>query len=109
MPGSKPAPRAWRPTRPAARGRRRPTNYWPVTAAGGERWTPMAERGGTNREIIAGAGQAGQAKEPAERRIPGIEANRVRVEICLSGGSSPKQMFELLATDAYRRRIAWDR
>lgn len=29
--------------------------------------------------------------------------------ICLTGGSSPKQLYQLLATDAYRSRIPWDR
>ena len=38
-----------------------------------------------------------------------IVANGERVAICLSGGSSPKQLFELLATDAYRPKIPWDR
>jgi 6-phosphogluconolactonase len=31
------------------------------------------------------------------------------VAICLSGGSSPKQLFELLATNGYRSRIPWER
>jgi 6-phosphogluconolactonase len=31
------------------------------------------------------------------------------VAICLTGGSSPKQLYQLLATDAYRSRIPWDR
>ena len=29
--------------------------------------------------------------------------------ICLTGGSSPKQLYQLLATDAYRSRIPWQR
>src|SRR6185437_2595972 len=49
------------------------------------------------------------AKAAAERLIARIIANGRRVAICLSGGSSPKQMFELLATDAWRGRIPWDR
>jgi 6-phosphogluconolactonase len=31
------------------------------------------------------------------------------VAICLTGGSSPKQLYQLLATDAYRSRIPWER
>jgi 6-phosphogluconolactonase len=38
-----------------------------------------------------------------------IDANGGRVAICLSGGSSPKRLYTLLATDAYRSRIDWDR
>jgi 6-phosphogluconolactonase len=38
-----------------------------------------------------------------------IDANPGRVAICLTGGSSPKQLYELLATELYRGRIPWDR
>jgi 6-phosphogluconolactonase len=38
-----------------------------------------------------------------------IAANSDRVAICLTGGSSPRQLYELLATDAYRKQIPWDR
>jgi 6-phosphogluconolactonase len=49
------------------------------------------------------------AKAAADRIVARIIANGERVAICLSGGSSPKQLFELLATDAYRPKIPWDR
>jgi len=49
------------------------------------------------------------AKAAADRIVARIVANGQRVAICLSGGSSPKQLFELLATDAYRPKIPWDR
>jgi len=32
-----------------------------------------------------------------------------RIAICLSGGSSPKELYRLLASDAYRSRIPWER
>ena len=38
-----------------------------------------------------------------------INANGERIAICLTGGSSPKQLYQLLATDAYRNQIPWDR
>jgi 6-phosphogluconolactonase len=38
-----------------------------------------------------------------------IEANRNRIAICLTGGSSPKQLYRLLATDTYAKSIPWDR
>jgi 6-phosphogluconolactonase len=49
------------------------------------------------------------AKAAADRIVARIIANGERVAICLSGGSSPKQLFELLATDAYRPKIPWGR
>ena len=60
-------------------------------------------------KVIVAADPAALAKTAAERLIARIVANGHRVAICLSGGSSPKQMFELLASDAYRGRIPWDR
>jgi 6-phosphogluconolactonase len=60
-------------------------------------------------KVIVADDAAALAKTAAERLIARIIANGRRVAICLSGGSSPKQMFELLATDAWRGRIPWDR
>ena len=64
---------------------------------------------GHNLKVIVTADPAEQARTAAERLIARIVANAHRPAICLSGGSSPKQMFELLATDAWRNRIPWDR
>jgi 6-phosphogluconolactonase len=64
---------------------------------------------GHNLKVIVTADPAEQARTAAERLIARIVANAHRPAICLSGGSSPKQMFELLATDAWRSRIPWDR
>jgi 6-phosphogluconolactonase len=62
-----------------------------------------------NRKIIAAADPATLAKTAAERLIARIAANGERVAICLTGGSSPKQLYELLADEPYRSRIPWDR
>jgi 6-phosphogluconolactonase len=62
-----------------------------------------------DRHIIAVADTIAMAKAAADRVVARIAANGQRVAICLSGGSSPKQLFELLATDAYRPKIPWDR
>jgi 6-phosphogluconolactonase len=62
-----------------------------------------------NRHVIAVADPAELAKMAAERVIARISANAGRTAICLTGGSSPKQLYQLLATDAYRSRIPWDR
>jgi len=62
-----------------------------------------------NRRVIAVADPAALAKAAAERLLTMIAANAGRVAICLAGGSSPKQLYQLLATEAYRTRIPWDR
>src|SRR6202035_5463987 len=49
------------------------------------------------------------AQAAAERVLARIIANQDRVAICLTGGSSPKQLYQLLATDPYRGRIPWER
>jgi 6-phosphogluconolactonase len=62
-----------------------------------------------NRKIIAVADPATLAKTAAERLIARIAANSERVAICLTGGSSPKRLYELLADEPYRSQIPWDR
>jgi 6-phosphogluconolactonase len=62
-----------------------------------------------NRKIIAVADPATLAKTAAGRLIARISVNDERVAICLTGGSSPKQLYELLADEPYRSRIPWDR
>jgi 6-phosphogluconolactonase len=49
------------------------------------------------------------AKAAADRLMALIAANNGRVAICLTGGSSPKKLYELLATETYRKEIPWDR
>jgi 6-phosphogluconolactonase len=66
----------------------------------------MAE---TNSQIIAVADTAEMAATAAERLITRIDANDGVIAICLSGGSSPKQLYRLLAADPWRSRIPWDR
>ena len=55
-----------------------------------------------HRQIIAVADPAALAKAAADRVLARIAANGGRIAICLTGGSSPKQLYQLLATDAYR-------
>jgi 6-phosphogluconolactonase len=59
------------------------------------------------RIVVADA--AALATTAAERLMVRIEANPGRLAICLTGGSSPKQLYRLLATDEYAKRIPWDR
>src|SRR5947208_6268245 len=62
-----------------------------------------------NRHLITVADPAALAATAAEHVLARTAANSSRVAICLTGGSSPKQLYELLATDACRSRIPWDR
>jgi 6-phosphogluconolactonase len=62
-----------------------------------------------DRQIIAVANPAEMAGAAAERIMARIDGNDGRIALCLSGGSSPKQLYRLLASDAYRSRIPWDR
>ena len=62
-----------------------------------------------NRRVITVADPAALAMAAAERVLARIAANSGRVAICLTGGSSPKQLYRLLAGDAYRSRIPWQR
>jgi 6-phosphogluconolactonase len=62
-----------------------------------------------HRQVIAVTDPVALAKAAADRVIARIASNAGRILICLTGGSSPKQLYQLLATDAYRSRIPWDR
>jgi 6-phosphogluconolactonase len=62
-----------------------------------------------NTNVIAVSDAAALAKAAAERVMARIAANSGRLAICLTGGSSPKQLYQSLATDAYRSQIPWDR
>jgi 6-phosphogluconolactonase len=49
------------------------------------------------------------ATAAARRLMARVEANNNRIAICLTGGSSPKQLYQLLASDVYAKQIPWDR
>jgi 6-phosphogluconolactonase len=61
------------------------------------------------RTVIAVADAAALAEAAAKRMLARIDANAGRVAICLTGGSSPKALYELLATDPYKANIPWPR
>jgi gluconokinase/6-phosphogluconolactonase len=52
---------------------------------------------------------AAMAKTAAEHLLLQIDANPGRIAVCLTGGSSPKQLYHLLATEPWRSLIPWDR
>ena len=61
-----------------------------------------------NRHVITVSDPAALARAAANRVIVRIEQNPGRAAICLTGGSSPKQLYQLLGSDACRSRIRWD-
>jgi len=65
--------------------------------------------GTDHRQVITASDPAALAKVAAERLLARIAANHDRIAICLTGGSSPKQLYQLLATEPYRSRIPWPR
>jgi 6-phosphogluconolactonase len=57
--------------------------------------------------VVADAETLAQAA--AERVMARIAANPGRIAICLTGGSSPKKLYQLLGSDSWRGQIPWDR
>ena len=62
-----------------------------------------------NRHVISVADPAAMASAAAERVIARVSKNPGRVAICLTGGSSPRQLYQLLASEAWRSKIPWQR
>lgn len=55
------------------------------------------------------AALASLAAEKIVRRLAHAPRDRERLAVCLTGGSTPEGLYQLLATDKYRARIPWDR
>jgi 6-phosphogluconolactonase len=62
-----------------------------------------------NREMIVFPDADALAKAATERIIARIGANEQRVAICLTGGSSPRKLYELLRSLPYKNQIPWHR
>ena len=62
-----------------------------------------------DRRLVRVADKEALAKAAAEQLLAQIDGNPGRITICLTGGSSPKQLYQLLATAPYRDRIPWAR
>jgi 6-phosphogluconolactonase len=63
----------------------------------------------SDRQIITVADPAEMARAAAARIMARIDGSGGRIALCLTGGSSPKQLYRLLASDAYRSQIPWHR
>lgn len=60
-------------------------------------------------KLVVVADPAALAIAAVERVLARIAANDGRIAVCLTGGSSPKKLYELLATENYREKIPWQR
>ncbi|AWM09305.2 6-phosphogluconolactonase [Bradyrhizobium symbiodeficiens] len=60
-------------------------------------------------KLIVEADAGALAQTAAERVMARIAANPARIAICLTGGSSPKKLYQLLGGDPWRGKIPWDR
>ena len=60
-------------------------------------------------QLIVVADAAALARTAAERLMARIAANAGRIAICLTGGSSPELLYQLLGTEAWRAKIPWPR
>jgi 6-phosphogluconolactonase len=62
-----------------------------------------------HRRVITVSDPVALARAAAERILARIAANGHRVAICLTGGSSPQKLYQLLATDELRNKVPWQR
>ena len=65
-----------------------------------------------SREVVVLADLNQVAREAADRFVSLVResiATRERFRVALSGGSTPRALFWLLASEAYRDRIEWSR
>ena len=60
-------------------------------------------------ELIVVADAEALAQAAAERVLAQMSANSGRIAICLTGGSSPKKLYQLLGSDGWRGKIPWER
>jgi 6-phosphogluconolactonase len=67
----------------------------------------MAAR--SDRRVITVSDPVALAATAASRILARIAGADDRVAICLTGGSSPQKLYHLLATDAWRSKIPWQR
>jgi 6-phosphogluconolactonase len=63
----------------------------------------------SDHRVIAVSDPAALARIAAERIMARIAAHGGRAAICLTGGSSPQKLYQLLATDELRNKVPWQR
>src|SRR3954447_13007133 len=81
--------------------------------AAAARWPKLAEilvmTTANQPKLIVKADPESLAFAAAERVMARISANPARIAICLTGGSSPKKLYQLLGSDAWRDKLPWER
>src|ERR1700722_19787470 len=100
----------FRPMRPEAGARVRPRNYWSAMADTGENPSSLP------KEVLRGVFVCPDAMEMARtgaRRFVDWAWQAIardgQFHAALSGGSTPREMYRLLATSEYRTQIDWPR
>lgn len=63
----------------------------------------------TARQIVVVKDAPALAQAAAQRLIERIGQTRGPVAVCLTGGSTPKRLYELLASPSWRKQIPWER
>jgi 6-phosphogluconolactonase len=63
----------------------------------------------SNNRVIVAPDLPALVEEAAERIAARIDQAGDRAAICLTGGSTPKPVYERLATEPYRSALPWDR
>lgn len=61
------------------------------------------------RNVVRFSDADALAEAAAQRLIARVTSHPDRVAICLTGGSSPQRLYQLLATEPYRSRVPWAR
>ena len=59
-------------------------------------------------DVIVVADADALARTAAERILAHLRRSNDRLAVCLSGGSAPERLYELLATERYRGALSWD-
>jgi 6-phosphogluconolactonase len=60
------------------------------------------------RHLVTVADPDALARAAADRLVARLAANPARAAVCLTGGSGPTRLYQLLAGEPWRGRIAWD-
>jgi 6-phosphogluconolactonase len=58
--------------------------------------------------VIVVADADALARTAAERILAHLRRSNGRLAVCLTGGSTPERLYELLATERYRDALSWD-
>lgn len=63
----------------------------------------------TRQKIVVVKDATALAETAVQHLIVAIERAPAQAAICLTGGSTPKRLYELLASSPWRSRVAWQR